>query len=168
MRILFFRDNLALVFVDQGKNVVFFFFQPSFVAYMESHTGRNVSWFFHGCFWRSITAIVDHVFTMLNMTLPNVCSVVCVSVSSRVPHHASSSSSLSTSLCHHMTASFVNLVGQRVAVESPTSIATVCVSSLEQQSDAPETSVSCMDQDTVSATVYNTVSRANVAGKRVL
>ena len=42
------------------------------------------------------------------------------------------------------------------------------MSVLEHQSDVPEAPVSCVNQDSVLATVYDTVSRADFSGKRVL
>ena len=42
-----------------------------------------------------------------------------------------------------------------------------CVSLLEHQSDVPETPVSCVDQDSMSATACNSVSRAGFSGKAI-
>ena len=70
---------------------------------------------------------------------------------------------------HHTTASLVNSADQCGTAESPVSLVLqTCVSLLEHQSDAPETPVSCVDQDSVSLAVCNSVSRADFLGKRVI
>ena len=62
----------------------------------------------------------------------------------------------------------MNPLDQRGTAESPVSLVPqISVPFLEHQTDATEI-VSCVDQDSVLATVCNSVSRAGFSGKRVL
>ena len=58
---------------------------------------------------------------------------------------------------------------QRLTEEPPMSRAPrTCVSTLDQQSDATEVSVSCVDRDSASSAIRNSVYGASFSGKRVL